>query len=103
LLNQPKWAMPSLIVIDEPELGLHPLAIRLLAEMLDAAAETTQILVATQSVTLLDNFLIGQVIVADHDGRGSQFRRLHANDYQAWLENFSLGELWEKNVLGGRP
>jgi len=103
LLKQPQSAMPSLIVIDEPELGLHPLAIRLLAEMLDAAAETTQLLVATQSVTLLDNFPIGQVIVADHDGRGSQFRRLHADDYQAWLENFSLGELWEKNVLGGRP
>jgi predicted ATPase len=103
LLNQPKWAMPSLIVIDEPELGLHPLAIRLLAEMLDAAAETTQLLVATQSVTLLDHFPIGQVIVADHDGRGSQFRRLQADDYQVWLENFSLGELWEKNVLGGRP
>lgn len=103
LLNQPKWAMPRLIVIDEPELGLHPLAIRLLAEMLDAASEHTQILVATQSVTLLDNFPIEQVIVADHDGRGSLFRRLKADDYQMWLENFSVGELWEKNVLGGRP
>jgi len=103
LLNQPKWAMPRLIVIDEPELGLHPLAIRLLAEMLDAASEKTQILVATQSVTLLDNFPIEQVIVADHDGRGSLFRRLKADDYQMWLESFSVGELWEKNVLGGRP
>lgn len=103
LLNQPRSAMPSLIVVDEPELGLHPLAIRLLAEMLDAASEHTQILVATQSVTLLDNFPIEQVIVADHDGRGSVFRRLKAADYQMWLENFSVGELWEKNVLGGRP
>lgn len=103
LLNQPRSSMPSLIVIDEPELGLHPLAIRLLAEMLDAVSEHTQILVATQSVTLLDNFPITQVIVADHDGRGSQFRRLKAEDYSMWLENFSVGELWEKNVLGGRP
>lgn len=103
LLNQPSWAMPRLIVIDEPELGLHPLAIRLLAEMLDAASEQTQILVATQSVTLLDHFPIEQVIVADHDGRGSLFRRLKADDYRMWLENFSVGELWEKNVLGGRP
>ncbi len=103
LLNQPRWAMPSLIVVDEPELGLHPLAIRLLAEMLDAAAETTQILVATQSVTLLDNFPIEQVIVADHDGWSSRFRRLHAEDYRAWLDTYTLGELWEKNVLGGRP
>jgi predicted ATPase len=103
LLNQPKWAMPRLIVIDEPELGLHPLAIRLLAEMLDAASEHTQILIATQSVTLLDNFPLEQVIVVEHDGKSSVFRRLVAADYQAWLENFSIGELWEKNVLGGRP
>lgn len=103
LLNQPKWAMPRLIVIDEPELGLHPLAIRLLAEMLDAASEHTQILIATQSVTLLDNFPLEQVIVAEHDGKSSVFRRLVAENYQAWLENYSIGELWEKNVLGGRP
>ena len=103
LLNQPRSAMPSLVIVDEPELGLHPLAIRLLAEMLDAASEHTQILVATQSVTLLDNFPIEQVIVADHDGRGSLFRRLKADDYRMWLENFSVGELWEKNVFGGRP
>lgn len=103
LLNQPWQSMPTLIVIDEPELGLHPLAIRLLAEMLDAASEHTQILVATQSVTLLDNFPIEQVIVADHDGKGSLFLRLKADDYRMWLENFSVGELWEKNVFGGRP
>jgi len=103
LLNQPHWAMPSLMVIDEPELGLHPLAIRLLAEMLDAASKHTQIVLATQSVTLLDNFPLEQVIVAEHDGKSSLFRRLDAADYQAWLENYSIGELWEKNVLGGRP
>ena len=103
LLNQPHWAMPSLLVIDEPELGLHPLAIRLLAEMLDAASEQTQILLATQSVTLLDNFPLEQVIVTEHDGTGSVFRRMDSADYQAWLENYSIGELWEKNVLGGRP
>lgn len=103
LLNQPRWAMPSLIVIDEPELGLHPLAIRLLAEMLDAASEHTQILVATQSVTLLDNFPLEQVIVTEHDGNSSVFSRLDTENYEAWLENYSIGELWEKNVLGGRP
>ncbi|MEI7842453.1 MAG: chromosome segregation protein SMC, partial [Gallionellaceae bacterium] len=78
-------------------------AIRLLAEMLEAGSKYTQILVATQSVTLLDNFAIDHIIVAEHDGRGSVFRRLKAIDFQMWLENFSVGELWEKNVLGGRP
>ncbi|MDR2880491.1 MAG: AAA family ATPase [Azoarcus sp.] len=103
LLNQPDWAMPSLIVIDEPELGLHPLALRLLVEMLEAASQKTQIIIATQSATLLDDCPIDVVIVVDHDGRGSQFRRLSAEDYAAWLENFSVGELWLKNVFGGRP
>ena len=103
LLNQPYRSLPTLIVIDEPELGLHPLAIRLLAEMLDAAAEHTQVLVATQSVTLLDHFSLQQIIVAEHDGQGSVFRRLNPADYRQWVDNFSVGELWEKNVLGGRP
>ena len=103
LLNQPYRSLPTLIVIDEPELGLHPLAIRLLAEMLDAAAEHTQVLVATQSVTLLDHFSLQQIIVAEHDGQGSVFRRLNPADYRLWVDNFSVGELWEKNVLGGRP
>jgi predicted ATPase len=101
LLLQPD--PPALILLDEPELGLHPFAIRILAEMLDAASKKTQLLIATQSVTLLDNFPVEQIIVADHDGRGSQFRRLRSDDYAAWLENFSVGELWEKNVFGGRP
>jgi len=103
LLNQPDWVMPSLIVIDEPELGLHPFVLRLLAEMLESASKKTQIIIATQSVTLLDDFPIDAVIVADHDGRGSQFRRLRADDYAAWLDDFSVGELWLKNVIGGRP
>lgn len=101
LLLQPN--PPRLILLDEPELGLHPLAIHLLAEMLDAAAERTQILLATQSVTLLDQFSLDRVIVADYQDRTSHFSRLSSQDFEAWLENFSVGELWQKNVLGGRP
>jgi predicted ATPase len=101
LLQQPN--PPALILLDEPELGLHPSAIRLLAEMLESASLHTQILVATQSVTLVDHFPVEQIIVADHDGRASQFRRLRSEDYAAWLDEYSVGELWEKNVLGGNP
>lgn len=101
LLLQPN--PPRLILLDEPELGLHPLAIHILAEMLDAAAERTQILLATQSVTLLDQFSLDQVIVADYQGRSTRFTRLAPQDFAAWLEHFSVGELWQKNVLGGRP
>lgn len=101
LLLQPN--PPRLILLDEPELGLHPLAIHILAEMLDAASERTQILLATQSVTLLDQFSLDQVIVADYQGRSTRFTRLAPQDFEAWLEHFSVGELWQKNVLGGRP
>ena len=101
LLLQP--SPPALILLDEPELGLHPFAIRILAEMLEAASEKSQVILATQSVTLLDNFAPQDVIVAENDGLKTTFNRLDEEKLKVWLEEFSLGELWEKNVLGGRP
>ena len=101
LLLQPH--PPELILLDEPELGLHPFAIRILAEMLEAASKRVQVLLATQSVTLLNNFAPKDVIVAENDGIKTTFNRLDEEKLKGWLEDFSLGELWEKNVLGGRP
>lgn len=101
LLLQPN--PPALILLDEPELGLHPFAIRILAEMLEAASKRVQVLLATQSVTLLNNFAPQDVIVAEHNGRETTFNRLDEEKLKGWLDDFSLGELWEKNVLGGRP
>ena len=100
LLLQPT---PSIIVIDEPELGLHPSAIHLLAGMLQSAATRTQILVATQSVTLINQLNPEHVWIVDREDGETKFRHLAAADMSAWLEDYSLGELWEKNVLGGRP
>lgn len=101
LLLQPD--KPSLILIDEPELGLHPAAIVHVAELLRMASKTTQIIVTTQSVTLLEQFAPQDVIVAERQGEESVFRRLEPADFSSWLEEYSLGELWLKNVLGGRP
>ncbi|MDR2560332.1 MAG: AAA family ATPase [Holophagales bacterium] len=101
LLLQPE--PPPLILLDEPELGLHPFAIRVLAEMLDAAATRSQVIATTQSVTLLNHFGPNDVIVAEHDGSKTTFNRLDSEKLKGWLEEYSLGELWEKNVLGGRP
>jgi len=101
LLLQPE--PPPLILLDEPELGLHPLAIRVLAEMLESASMRSQVIIATQSVTLLDRFRPDCVVVAEHDGSKTAFRRLDEKKLAAWLEDYSLGELFEKNVLGGRP
>jgi predicted ATPase len=101
LLLQPD--PPSLIIIDEPELGLHPAAINLLAEMLHSAATRTQIIVSTQSVSLVNQFQPEDIIVVDRQDNQSTFRRLNAGELKHWLEDYSLGELWEMNVLGGRP
>ncbi len=101
LLLQP--SPPALILLDEPELGLHPFAVRILADMLEEASRRVQVLLATQSVTLLNNFSPEHVIVAGHDGLKTTFQRLDTATLKGWLEEFSIGELWEKNVLGGRP
>ena len=101
LLLQP--TPPALILLDEPELGLHPYAIHILAEMLEAAAKRSQVLLATQSVTLLNQFAPADVLVAENTGGATSFKRLDEAALAQWLADFSLGELWEKNVLGGRP
>ncbi len=94
---------PSAVVIDEPELGLHPFAVVVLAGLLQAAATETQVIVCTQSVTLLNQFDPGSLIVVDRDGGESLFRRPHDKELSHWLDGYSLGELWEKNLIGGRP
>ena len=101
LLLQP--TLPSLIVIDEPELGLHPFAIAQLAALVRAAATKTQVILATQSVTLLDQFDASEVIVTERSNGESTFRRLDESALTEWKQEYSLGELWLKNVLGGRP
>jgi predicted ATPase len=101
LLLQPD--LPSVVLLDEPELGLHPAAITLLAALLESAAKRTQVLVATQSVTLVNQFTPEEVWVVEREDGESVFRHLREDDLSAWLDGYALGELWEKNVLGGRP
>lgn len=94
---------PSTIIIDEPELGLHPAAIVILAELIQQAAQRTQVIVATQSPALLDQFAIEDIVVANRKGGASTFERLNEQDYAHWLDNYSVGELWTKNVIAGGP
>jgi predicted ATPase len=101
LLGQPE--LPGLIVLDEPELGLHPFAIVQLAGMLRAVSQESQVLLATQSVTLMNQFELGDLIIVDRRDGASVFERPDADRLSEWLEEYSLGELWEKNLLGGRP
>lgn len=103
LLLQPEQYRPSVILVDEPELGLHPLAITLLASAIRTASQASQIIVSTQSSLLLDQFDPPEVLVAEREEGSTRLRRLEEDKLAAWLEEYSLGQLWEKNVLGGRP
>lgn len=92
---------PSTLIIDEPELGLHPEAIRTLAELIQSAAKRTQLIIATQSPLLLDQFSVEDVVVVSRKDGQSTFERLKREDYNVWLEDYSVGQLWTKNVIQG--
>jgi len=105
LLLQPPELLPRFIVLDEPELGLHPAAIAELAAMVNIAAQKTQVLLATQSPRLVDEFSADQVVIVERDEtwNSSIFKKLDSEELADWLTRYSLSELWEKNVLGGQP
>jgi len=100
-LLQPK--LPATVVIDEPELGLHPFAIGLLANMIQSASERTQVIISTQSPALLDYFDPQDVIVVNREGGRSTFNRLCPDELRDWLAEYSVSELWQKDVLRGGP
>lgn len=103
LLLQPQEHLPSLILIDEPELGLHPYAIEMLASLIRQASQNTQVIVSTQSSLLLDHFDPDDVLVANRVDGETQVTRLDRAQLKDWLEDYSLGQLWEKNEFAGRP
>ena len=94
---------PTTIIIDEPELGLHPFAINILGGLIRTLSKSNQIILSTQSVNLLDQFQTEDVIVTQRMNEVSLFNRLKAAEFEKWLEEYSLSELWEKNYLKGRP
>ena len=103
LFLQPERYRPSVILVDEPELGMHPYAITLLASLMRQTSTGSQVIVSTQSPLLLDHFEPEQVLVAERFDGATRFNRLDSSKLESWLESYSLGQLWEKNELGGRP
>ena len=105
LFLQPPELLPDVIIIDEPELGLHPQAIDILASMIKTASLHSQVIIATQSARLIDSFNPSDIIIAEYDKikKCSSFKHLDENELKEWLKDYSISELWEKNVLGGQP
>jgi predicted ATPase len=103
LLLQPEELMPSVLIIDEPELGLHPFAINIIAGLIKSCSKKSQVILATQSMTFIDYFEPEDIIVVERSGLESQFKRLDPDRLKEWQAQYSLAELWEKNVIGGRP
>ena len=101
LLLQPR--LPSTVLIDEPELGLHPYAITLLASLIQSAAAQTQVIVSTQSVPFVNQFTPEDIIIVDRGRHTSVFRRPEQSEIEAWLDEYGMGDLWAKNIIGGRP
>jgi len=94
---------PSTIIIDEPELGLHPYAIEILAELIQSTSKKTQLIISTQSPSIVDCFKPEDIIVVNRKKGASVFQRLNKREFSSWLKDYSLGDLWRKNILTGGP
>jgi len=103
LLGQNPKDLPAVLFLDEPELGLHPSAIDTVAGLIKAASSHCQVFIATQSISLVNNFELDDLVVIDRKGRSSEYSRPDTESLQAYLEEFSTGQIWEKNIIGGRP
>ena len=90
-------------MVDEPELGLHPHALDLIASLFQAVSEHAQVLISTQSSTFVDAFEPEDIVVVEREAEATTFNRPDAEKLREWLEDYSLGEVWEKNVIGGGP
>jgi predicted ATPase len=75
----------------------------MLAALIHKVNATSQIIISTQSVNLINNFDPEDIIIVDRKDGASQFQRLQAEELNEWLETYTLGEVWEKNIIGGRP
>jgi len=103
LLGQNPKDFPSVLFLDEPELGLHPTAIDTVAGLIKSASSNCQVFIATQSIGLVNNFELDDLVVIERKGRCSEYKRPDSEALEVYLEEFSTGQIWEKNIIGGRP
>ncbi len=103
LLGQNPKDLPAVLFLDEPELGLHPSAIDTVAGLIKTVSTSCQVFIATQSISLVNNFELDDLVVIERKGRSSEYKRPDSENLNVYLEEFSTGQIWEKNIIGGRP
>jgi predicted ATPase len=103
LFLQPEIFRPKTIVIDEPELGLHPAALNVLAEIIKTVSKENQVICSTQSVAFANQFAVEDFIVVDQNKGVSSFSKPDKQALALWLEDYGMGDIWTKNMIGGRP
>jgi predicted ATPase len=103
LFLQPEENLPDVIILDEPELGLHPHALGIIAGLIRAVSTRVQVIVATQSETFLNHFDPAEIVTVECNAGQSKFQRLDPDQLKDWLDEYTIGELWQRNVLGGGP
>jgi predicted ATPase len=103
LLAQPEDELPAVIVLDEPEIGLHPHALEVLAALIKSASVHSPVILATQSVALVNQFEPEAVVTVTRENAQSRFVRQDSESLAVWLEDYNIGEIWEKNLIGGTP
>ena len=103
LLLQPRYRRPSITILDEPELGLHPAALCVLADIIRSISVETQVICSTQSVVFANFFSPEDFIVTELKDGVSVFRRFEREQVERWLDEYGMGDIWSKNLIGGRP
>lgn len=103
LFLQPRELLPATIILDEPELGLHPAALVVLADIIKSTSNYTQVICSTQSVTFANQFEVKDFIVVDAKDGVSEFKKPEKAELFHWLDDFGMGDIWAKNLIGGRP
>ena len=103
LLLLPSWKLPEVIILDEPELGLHPAAEQVIAGLIKYASLQCQVIISTQSSTFMDHFSADDIIVVENEDGQSTFTRQSSSELAKWMERYTLSQIWSKNIIGGRP
>ncbi len=100
VLLQPENDLPDTLILDDPELGLNPLAIGVVGDLIIDVASHTQVILATQSMALVDCFSPEDIVIVERTGRSSEFRRLNPAELEDWNSDYSLSEILHNHVFG---